>query len=598
MSLQQHANLAVQALHQGAWADAINHAKTALAISPQHPELLHILAMSLRGAGYFPQAEQAFKYCLQIDPTHAVAAGNYANLLFQQERYTEAEALYRLAINSGKASIDAKRNMANLLGLTLGRYDEAIHLLEEDVSPSAQRILADIKHKKGETQDALKLIERLLDEQGPQVDLFLRLGHFMRDLGLSEQAISRLLPHAETMTDRADYHHLMGCLNYDIGDWVNAENFLQVAIELSPNMLEAHRALNQLYWEQARDDDFLLSYRRLKQDGKYTPAVRMNEVSTLVQTKQFDHARHLLVEGLKVDGNLADYRHALGAIECRESNLELARDHLQAAADAMPENNRWQVDLASVLIQLGNYEDAFKKLEHAGQQLPDNQEIWAYKGLCWRLTSDERFYWLYDERLIDYRPLPIPTGFDNSEHFFCSLAESLSKLHTASRQPLDQSVAGGTQSMGNLFVQRDPVIQAYRTALYQRIQDFLHGLPKGDVQHPFYRRLRDDFRFAGAWSVSLLGDGYHTNHVHPEGWLSGPCYVEVPSECCPEDVNQQGWVILGETSLNLGDREKVLRAICPSVGMSLLFPSYMWHGTRPFTSTQRRVTAPIDVLPV
>lgn len=598
MNLQQRANLAVQALQKGAWAEAINHAKTALAISPQHPELLHILAMSLRGAGYFPQAEQAFKYCLQIEPGHVVAAGNYANLLFQQERYAEAEALYRLAIKPEKANVDANRNLANLLGLKLGRFDEAIHLLEDDASASAQRILADIKHKKGETQDALKIIETLLTEYGPQVDLLLRLGHFMRDLGLSEQAIAKLHPHVETMANRADYYHLMGCLNYDIGEWTTAENLLQVAIELSPGMLEAHRALSQLYWEQARDDDFLLSYRRLKQDGKYTPAVRMNEVSTLVQTKQFDHARNLLVEGLKSDGNLADYRHALGAIECRESNLELARGHLQAAAEAMPENNRWQIDLASVLIQLGNYKDAFKKLEHAGNQLPDNQEIWAYKGLCWRLTGDERFHWLYDERLIDYQPLPIPEGFDNSEHFFAALAESLGKLHTASRQPLDQSVAGGTQSMGNLFVQRDPVIQAYRAALQQRISDFLYALPKGDDQHPFYRRLRGDFRFAGAWSVSLLGDGYHTNHVHPEGWLSGPCYVEVPSVCSPEDDSQQGWVILGETSLNLGEREKVLRAICPSVGMSLLFPSYMWHGTRPFKSSQRRVTAPIDVLPI
>jgi hypothetical protein len=35
----------------------------------------------------------------------------------------------------------------------------------------------------------------------------------------------------------------------------------------------------------------------------------------------------------------------------------------------------------------------------------------------------------------------------------------------------------------------------------------------------------------------------------------------------------------------------------PRVGTLVLFPSYMWHGTVPFRSTQARTTIAFDVVP-
>jgi hypothetical protein len=35
----------------------------------------------------------------------------------------------------------------------------------------------------------------------------------------------------------------------------------------------------------------------------------------------------------------------------------------------------------------------------------------------------------------------------------------------------------------------------------------------------------------------------------------------------------------------------------PEVGTLVLFPSYMWHGTVPFTSQQPRLTVAFDLLP-
>ncbi|HEX7465481.1 MAG TPA: putative 2OG-Fe(II) oxygenase, partial [Usitatibacter sp.] len=33
------------------------------------------------------------------------------------------------------------------------------------------------------------------------------------------------------------------------------------------------------------------------------------------------------------------------------------------------------------------------------------------------------------------------------------------------------------------------------------------------------------FAISGAWSVRLRSGGFHTAHVHPEGWISSACYI-------------------------------------------------------------------------
>lgn len=88
------------------------------------------------------------------------------------------------------------------------------------------------------------------------------------------------------------------------------------------------------------------------------------------------------------------------------------------------------------------------------------------------------------------------------------------------------------------------------------------------------------------------------NHVHPEGWISGPTYIEVPASMSEDDPERGGWVKFGESGLNLGpERERVAKAVRPVPGLVALFPSYTWHGTFPFHSNESRMTAPFDGVP-
>nr|WP_243853974.1 putative 2OG-Fe(II) oxygenase [Sphingopyxis panaciterrae] len=222
---------------------------------------------------------------------------------------------------------------------------------------------------------------------------------------------------------------------------------------------------------------------------------------------------------------------------------------------------------------------------------PRRAAIWPYAALAWRLAGDPRHDWLVgDPRLVrrfDLRDRLPPLD---------DLASHLRSLHVAGGEYLDQSVRGGTQTDGPLFARVDPVIRALRTAIVAAVETYVSGLPPRDAGHPLLAPRRDRRpRFAGSWSVRLRGGGYHANHVHPQGWISSALYVAVPSRR-PDDAPDAGWLALGEPDAALGLPLPATQLVEPVPGRLVLFPSWLWHGTRPFGDGER-LTMAFDVAP-
>ena len=222
---------------------------------------------------------------------------------------------------------------------------------------------------------------------------------------------------------------------------------------------------------------------------------------------------------------------------------------------------------------------------------PDASLIWPNAAIAWRMADDPRWQWLEgDPQLVSVVDLAdrLPE--------LDRLASTLRDLHLARAQPFDQSVRGGTQTDGQLFQRIDPIIQALRGTIVTAIEAHIAQLPAIDPAHPTLRHRRDrPPRFAGAWSVRLTGGGHHTNHVHPAGWISSAFYVAVPSEG-ERGTGDAGWLTLGEPQAALGLDLPPIRRIEPKPGRLVLFPSTMWHGTRPFDRDER-LTVAFDVAP-
>lgn len=218
-------------------------------------------------------------------------------------------------------------------------------------------------------------------------------------------------------------------------------------------------------------------------------------------------------------------------------------------------------------------------------------EIWPYAAIAWRITNDPRSEWLEARpglvQTIDLRAALPPLD---------ELAAFLRTLHVAEGEYLDQSVRGGTQTDGPLLSHIDPIIRQLRSAITAAVRGYLNALPPIDPYHPLLRYRRDrTIRFAGSWSVRLRAGGRHSNHVHPQGWISSALYVALPSRSS-HDLEDAGWLTLGAPAEDLGLGFDPIRKIEPRPGQLVLFPSWMWHGTVPFAEGER-LTVAFDVRP-
>ena len=118
-----------------------------------------------------------------------------------------------------------------------------------------------------------------------------------------------------------------------------------------------------------------------------------------------------------------------------------------------------------------------------------------------------------------------------------------------------------------------------------------------DPSHPLLARTSQSLTFTGSWSVRLRGGGgHHVSHFHGQGWISSAYYAKLPN--LPEEgQGTAGYIQFGAPPEHWGLELPPRRVVRPEPGLLVLFPSYMWHGTVPFSGEDIRLTAAFDLVP-
>lgn len=568
----------------------------------------HLLALIARQQGQLLDAVSLFRKSLASTANQPVVLSNFGNLLRDLQRPVEADECYQTALKLMPSLVDCWYHRGTLATQRY-QYDLAEQCFSEAIkrSPEARSFvgLGRIHLEKqpisrDDIDVALQTAQAMQrrfpkDPQGYALEaraLFLD--------GETDRAERRLSEALELVDDKATILFEIGAIAIDAQRVDHAIEALTSAVAQKPDLIEAHRLLNEILWEYERED-FLSSYHRaLQQRPDFAPLYH-NLAAAYIDSGAEKEATRTLDFAVERLGRDPFLLHGLGVQAAKRGNADLAEGFYDEALRESPDNIQVLLDRVALLITQTHYAKAERDLTHALQVSPDNQLAWAYQGLIWRLQGDTRYEWLfaYDKFLQDVA-LPVPDGFLSIEAFMAELAVYLGSIHRSRRQPLDQSVRLGTQTTGILLNDPNPLIQKLRTAIAVAANDYLQSMDF-DENHPFLRRLRSPakkWRFSGSWSVRLGAQGHHINHVHPNGWLSCCTYIALPQSEVADQNNKSGWIKFGETSLKLGDREEIARAIQPRVGHCVFFPGYFWHGTIPFNSAEKRLTVPCDIDPL
>ncbi|MHA1544567.1 MAG: tetratricopeptide repeat protein, partial [Alphaproteobacteria bacterium] len=540
-----------------------------LEVNPNQPNVLNNLANLFNDIGENEKAVDLFKKALSIQRDYWDAWYNLGKVYFDMKRYDEAETALIKARDNWQSPEPRPHTLLGSLYQNRGDFDKA-------------------------NQNFLKALE-------VNPDYFNALHNYGLCLKSQLRCTEALSFYAKAMALKSNVPELfynIANVHYELDDIEECFSYYRKAIELKPDFLEPHYALNELLWRQGREDEYLKSYQEAIQKMPDFLDLRLNFFEALLHTGQIPEATAAVSEIFKNCEVDARAFHARAKIEALQGNTDKALADLEKSIQLEPETIVFRVDLAKFQIRIGFVVDASAQLEKAREVAPFDQDVIAYQALCWRLLGDDREKALMDyDAFIGVYEIEVPEGYENLEQFNLALNKALDQFHLSAQQPSDQTLTGGggTQSIAAILDHDVKEIQELRKSLQKAARRYISELPD-DPEHPLLGRKADDYSFSGSFSIRLRDQGFHFNHTHPEGWISGCYYVSLP-DVVKDGESQQGWIKFGESPLNLGEKEVIERIIQPQEGVVAFFPSYMFHGTIPFSSTQRRTTLPMDIIP-
>jgi tetratricopeptide (TPR) repeat protein len=386
--------------------------------------------------------------------------------------------------------------------------------------------------------------------------------------------------------------HLARALQF-AGRDAEARGRLEAGIARWPLEVALHQQLAQLRWRSGDGEHCTSELERVIAAHPQQLGLRLVAADLLRNGGFGERAAGLLERGLALAPDSPAFLTSMGVVLDDLGRDAEALKLLRAAVTRAPQSVPARRNLVPALLRAAQPREALRVLAELLALTPDDQQLIAWRATALRLAGDAEYARLHDyPRLVRSYELQPTAEYTDIHAFNAAFSRELTALHRATQRPLAQSLRGGTQTERNL-PRENPVIAAFFAMLDAPIRDYLTHLDAASV-HPTDRRKRAGYRIAGSWSVQLKPEGFHTNHVHPMGWLSSAYYVELPAR--DDTVTRAGWIKFGEPGME--------RPVCaadhfvePRVGTLVLFPSYLWHGTVPFSGGGRRLTAAFDVVP-
>ena len=587
-------------LQSGQYGAAHAQLETLVAANPEYVEGLRLFAGTKQVLGDLAQAESLLRRALEIDPQWTPTLTTLAELLLTAGRSAEAMPLLQRAVQG------------------VPRYPRAAVLLVRHYldagQPTAALEIATSWSNSGKLDDDLSALHvaayAALGRETEAVANYRRLAALASDNHIATHTLAIALNAADQPEEgerivrqalsrtrpTAALHHtharsLIGLERFD-----EAELALRECVRLEPRRAAAHDSLAQVVWmrtgniieatrtlDQAIDkyehDDALWGVKAALLQGAGDARGAYECLATRAARPQSPPA--LLI------------RAGLAALEFEPATaLNLA----ELALRAQPNDPAARKLLCAAYLGVGDGAAALAECATLLHATPDDQYLIAMQTTALRLLNDPRYEMVCDyDTMVLSQVLEAPPGWSDLGSFLTDLTARLNALHNPhGHRLLYQSLRLGTETTQDLSRSTDPVIQALFHAFAAPIARYRDHIGPGE--DPLRRRNRGASRFNGSWSVRLHRAGYHTSHVHPRGWISSACYIQLP-DSMRAGHTAEGILSFGAPGMITVPVLDAELSVRPELGQLVLFPSYFWHGTLPFDSDQPRLTVAFDVVP-
>jgi predicted TPR repeat methyltransferase len=219
--------------------------------NPNHAQVLHLMGICSGQAGQYDQALHYLNQALHNQPNEASFHNSIANVYQLTKRADQALSHYQRAIELKPNNPSAYNNLG-IIKFQQNKLAEAIGFLERALSLKANFAdayynLALCQLKRKHRQKAFHSIQQALKHEPDNLKsalLFARLAHEQKKFKI---IITQLEPLVTTYAEEAHLFQSLGCAYLALDQQQQAIDHFQKAVNLNPDLSEAHHNLGSCY---------------------------------------------------------------------------------------------------------------------------------------------------------------------------------------------------------------------------------------------------------------------------------------------------------------------------------------------------------------
>jgi len=519
-------------------------------------------------SGNLADAKHLCQQIIKAQNDHTEALNLCAITCFQLGNSNEGIELIRAAIASKPSYVEPYNNLGNMLK-AIGRSDEAEVAYRKAIEvesdyPPAHFNLAVLLEESSRLIDAEQEYLRTIELNPYYHQALICLGNVQKSTGRYEQAIDSYERSLGIAPENADGYSNLGTALHELGQFDAAIDAYHQALKRKPNHLDAQYNLGSSLQESGELSDAIYAYKKT----------------------------------LDINPNYVQAHINLGYAQHKADDLNSAKLSYKKALQIDPSNQQACTNLGDIYLQMGNPDQALALCDKYLDSNPGDTSMLAFKALTLKELGNTGAL----EYLIDYDRFLIPKEavnfgkVESLENFNSELVKYIVTHPSLITSPTSHATRFGKHS-GEVFTKNQGAIFVLESTIRNAVEDYIGKLPE-DANHPFILRRPAQFGMTG-WGVVMDRQGHQIPHIHPQAWLSGVYYVQLPDIVRSPSTNHEGWIEFGRPPDHYHctcDPYITLRQ--PSAGLMYLFPSYFYHRTIPFDSSQSRICIAFDVIPL
>ena len=418
-------------------------------------------------------------------------------------------------------------------------------------------------HEAGRLGEAEGLYRSILSGAPRDPDALHLLGVLLTQRGEYQGAEEHIQAALDVKRDSALFQSSLAQAFFRSGKLAEASEMLERVVAQQPDSHQAFSDLGAVYQESGVLDRAIEAYRRSIELNPGLAVVHFNLGTALKQRGSTADAIPCVEKAVAMDPSAANYSAILAGYYLEADEPEAALESCRQCLSVAPRNLMALTFLSVALARLGDSKSAA------------------------RIVDLHRF--IQPTRVV------APEGYESISAFNDAVAAYVRSHPSLKTEPINNATRFGKHT-GNLLVDPGGPIPALAALIDKAVADYLQSLPM-DPAHPYLAHRPPGFSYM-MWSVVMESQGHQLPHMHPDGWVSGVYYVKLPEEMHAATCEQDGWIEFGRPLRELtGSSQPQVRTLRPQEGALVLFPSYFYHQTIPFESSEQRICIAFDAVP-